>query len=434
MNSRIFPSAAMFLACLQALAQVGQVPDRHGVDRGTLSNYGYLVAAYVWPSCHADEAATRLFWPEGSGEWEVIRKATPRFDGHHQPRVPLWGYLMDDDPAVMERKIGAATAHHVNTFIFDWYWYDGKPFLEGSVDAFLAARNSADMDFYLMWANHDVPGNMWNPYRYPTDSIILRGTVDDADFRVVVDRMIHRFFKQPNYLKIDGRPVLSIYHLGNLLESFGGILQTKAAMDFFDDEVRKAGFGGLHLQLVGGDVGGEPAFWGHKPDDIAALIGQIGASSVTQYNMAGAASRKGDYLDYGDAGVELRGLWDSLLSVPFFPVVSVGWDDTPRYPGKGEDDVVHINNTPEHFGRYLRKAKDYVDGHPGQPPLIIINAWNEWVEGSYLEPDTVWGYGYLEAVNGVFKNGPGLAEAVPFSGNRLVPLDGSGYDPAPEGR
>ncbi len=63
--------------------------------------------------------------------------------------------------------------------------------------------------------------------------------------------------------------------------------------------------------------------------------------------------------------------------------------------------VVHRGNTPESFGAYLQEAKGYVDDRPGQPPLILINAWNEWVEGAYLEPDMKWGYGYLEAVKKV---------------------------------
>ena len=79
----------------------------------------------------------------------------------------------------------------------------------------------------------------------------------------------------------------------------------------------------------------------------------------------------------------------------------MGWDDTPRFPQKVMKDVTHINNTPDSFMSLLLSAKKYVKTHPSQPPLIVINAWNEWVEGSYLEPDMKWGYGYLEAVKKV---------------------------------
>jgi hypothetical protein len=100
----------------------------------------YVVAAYIWPSCHHDERFGDMLWPEGTGEWEVIKKGNPRFDGHHQPKVPLWGYEPDNDPKVMERWIDAAVDHGVNVFIFDWYWYDEGPFLESSLnDGFLKA-------------------------------------------------------------------------------------------------------------------------------------------------------------------------------------------------------------------------------------------------------------------------------------------------------
>ena len=91
---------------------------------------------------------------------------------------------------------------------------------------------------------------------------------------------------------------------------------------------------------------------------------------------------------------------DSILNIPLFRCVSVGWDDTPRFPAKGIDDVVHHHNTPESFAALLYKAR-ITDSHPEQPKLITINAWNEWVEGSYLLPDMHNGFSYLEAVKEV---------------------------------
>ena len=129
----------------------------------------YHVAAYIWPSLHDEPRSRENLWSEGIGEWEMIQKGDPRFKGHYQPRVPLWGYEMGDDPVAMEKKINAAANHGVNVFIFDWYWYDGGPFLESTINGFIKANNKDRMKFYIMWANHDVPGNMWNHYRYKTD-------------------------------------------------------------------------------------------------------------------------------------------------------------------------------------------------------------------------------------------------------------------------
>jgi len=360
----------------------------------------YVVAAYVWPSCHDEPIIRDVLWGKGIGEWEIIQKGVPRFEGHYQPRLPLWGYKMDNDPAAWEQKIDAATGHGVNTFIFDWYWYDGKPFLEEAINkGFLGAANNDKMNFYLMWANHDVPGNMWNHFRYPTDSLLWNGEVDWPNFRIIVNRVINQYFKRSNYMKLNGEPVFSIYSIADLVQSFGNLEEAGKALEYFGEEVKKEGFPGLHIQLVGKDAGGTP----HLEIDTSVniVVKALGAKSVTMYNMAGSYSRKEDYLLYGEAGVKLRSRWDSILTVPYIPCVSVGWDTTPRFPGLGKTDVIHRNNTPESFGAYLLKAKEYAGDHPEQPRFIIINAWNEWVEGSYLEPDMKWGYGYLEAVKKV---------------------------------
>lgn len=92
---------------------------------------------------------------------------------------------------------------------------------------------------------------------------------------------------------------------------------------------------------------------------------------------------------------------DEWLDIPVFPCVSIGWDDTPRFPAKGASDVVRLHNTPESFAALLSLAKQYADTHPEQPKLITINAWNEWVEGSYLLPDMLNGFNYLKAVKEV---------------------------------
>jgi len=312
--------------------------------------------------------------------------------------------MMDNDPVAWENKINAATDHGVNVFIFDWYWYDGKPFLEEAVDSgFLKAANRDKARFYLMWANHDVPGNMWNRYRYKTDSILWHGTVDWDNFKKIVDRVINQYFKQPNYFKIKGQPVFSIFSFSNLVRSFQGLEETKEALDYFRQEVKKSGFPGLHIQVIGWGRNGSPFLLGRDLNEgksINTIISELGINSVTTYNWTGAGINE-DYIKWGETAMSLQHKWDSVLTIPYIPTVSVGWDNTPRYAELGKESVVHYHNTPESFGAFLQKGRDYLRNHPGQPRLIIINAWNEWVEGSYLEPDMRWGYGYLETVKKV---------------------------------
>ncbi|MDR1865782.1 MAG: glycoside hydrolase family 99-like domain-containing protein [Bacteroidales bacterium] len=358
----------------------------------------YYVAAYVWPSCHNDPMGREKLWPDGTGEWEVIKKGNPRFDGHYQPRLPLWGYEMDDDPKVVEKWIDVAVDHGVNVFIYDWYWYDEQPFLESAVNnGFLKAANNEKMHFYLMWANHDVKKNYWNVHRYgDNDSLLWNAAVDWKNFKIIVDRVIGQYFSKPNYFKIDGQPVFAIFSVEELLESFNGsVEETRKALDYFRTEVQNAGFPGLHLQLI---YGGGFSLNENNTQKVLDKIHSLNFNSVTFYNMGGMRE---DYLAYGNRSVAIREQWDKALDVPVFPCTSVGWDDTPRFPAKGIKDVVHYHNTPESFAALLSKAKKYVDAHPEQPKLMTVNAWNEWVEGSYLLPDMQNGFGYLEAVKEV---------------------------------
>ena len=362
----------------------------------------YYVAAYIWPSCHDDPLGKEMLWQEGTGEWEVIKKGNPRFDGHYQPRQPLWGYELDNDAKVIEKWIDVATDHGVNVFVYDWYWYNEGPFLESALnDGFLKAENNDKMQFYIMWANHDVKYNYWNYHRYKDNTEILwNAKVDWKNFKIIVDRVITSYFKQPNYFKINGEPVFSVFSVDKLLESFGNSPEeARKALDYFREEVKKAGFPGLHIQWNqgGGSVMSEEA-----AVHFANSVKVMGFNSVAMYNMGG---REEDYIRYGTNSVAIREQMDSILDVPVFPCVSIGWDDTPRFPAKGIHDVVHYNNTPRSFANLLSKARKYADNHPKQPKLITINAWNEWVEGSYLLPDMLNGFGYLEAVKEVIKDG-----------------------------
>jgi hypothetical protein len=362
----------------------------------------YYVAAYIWPSCHNDSLAALKLWGEGEGEWEVIKRGNPRFEGHYQPRQPLWGYEMDNDPSVVSRWIDVATDHGVNVFVYDWYWYEGGPFLESALnDGFLKASNNKKMKFYIMWANHDVKYNYWNVHRYKDNTDILwNARVDWDNYRKIVDRVINRYFKQPNYFTINGEPVFSIFSVGKLIESFNNDpAEARKALDYFRDEVRKAGFPGLHIQW---NQGGGGIMSASAAERFSKSVKTMGFNSVAMYNMGGTDE---DYLIYGARSLAIRQQMDSILDVPLFPCVSIGWDDTPRFPSKGKKDVVHINNTPRSFETLLSKAKDYADSHPEQVKLITVNAWNEWVEGSYLLPDMLNGFGYLEAVKKVILDG-----------------------------
>ncbi|MEX0361278.1 MAG: glycoside hydrolase family 99-like domain-containing protein, partial [Allomuricauda sp.] len=136
--------------------------------------------------------------------------------------------------------------------------------------------------------------------------------------------------------------------------------------------------------------------------DFLRTLKDLNINSLTQYNWGGKQLQ--DYIKWASKAAEVRDLWDKHLSIPFYPNVSIGWDDTPRFPHKGEKDIIRYNKSPESFAAFLEEAKTYCRQHPEQENLITIFSWNEWVEGGYLLPDRKYGFEYLEKVKEVMKH------------------------------
>ena len=363
-------------------------------------NKKYDVAAYVWPSYTGDEPRARIFWEEGYGEWQTVKKMKPKFEGHVWPRKPLWGYVNEADPYVMEMEIEAAVSHGVNVFIYDWYWYDNQPFLEQCLDnGFLGARNNEKMKFYLMWANHTA-NTMWDKRNSDLRIPVWDGAVDRKTFDFIVDRTIEKYFSHPSYYKIDGKPVYMIFDIPNLVRGLGGVSQAKEAIEHFRKKVVEAGFPGLELQLCIKGMAKMSVSVGEGMDvfDAANHIG-FDSGSLYQYRDLTPTNRAYPQL-FGDAVKEYENLMEKL-ELTAYPHVSVGWDSNPRYNCFHDD--VCTDNTPENVQKAFEYAKTFVDTHPElKAPLVTVNSWNEWTETSYLHPDDIYGYGYLEAIKKVF--------------------------------
>jgi len=366
----------------------------------------YDIAAYIWPAYTGDEPRTRMFWKEGIGEWQSVKNSAPKEDGYHWKRKPLWGYCNEADPNVMEMQIKEAVSHGVNVFIYDWYWFDGRPFLENCLnDGFLKAKNRGAMRFYLMWANHDA-NNYWNIDLSDDygDTVIWNGAVTRERFETVCERVVSRYFTEPNYYKIEGCPVFMIYDVNNLISGLGGIEKTKDALEYFRRRTREAGFPDLHLQFT---VWGENSvnlsgFDSNMKGSTKDTVTLLGADSVSHYQFVHFTDIDRDYLDILE---DVKCEWERIdreYTVPYFPHISIGWDNNPRFLRKVGGIV--RNNTPENVEKGLNMAKEYLLSHPHRHPLVTVNSWNEWTETSYLEPDDLYGYGYLDAVKNVFKD------------------------------
>jgi hypothetical protein len=381
------------------------------------SPHPYEVAAYYFPQFHPDPL-NDLWHGKGWTEWEVLKSARPRFAGHRQPIVPEWGYFDEADPAWAAREIDLAADHGISAFLYDWYWYKGRPFLQGGLEhGFLHAPNQQRLKFALMWANHDWV-NLY-PARFTNKpEMLASGRVSKAAFERLTDYVISTYFTRPNYLALDGAPYFSIYDLGNFVAGLGGIDRAAEALVRFRNKVREAGFPDLHLNAISLGVPQLPGEHG-LPDENQA-IARLGIASVSSYawihhhdfNMSGFPTL--DYRHAAEVNVQAWHEQAEKHGVPFFPNVSVGWDSSPRTAQSDRYEAgmypwlaVLTGNSPSALEAVLKRARDFLDQRPRQPRLVTLNAWNEWTEGSYLLPDTKNGSAFLEAVRAVFgESGP----------------------------
>lgn len=372
------------------------------------------VAVYYFPNYHVDPRNEKVHGKSWT-EWELVKHARPRFPGHQQPRVPAWGHEDESAPACMARKIDAAADHGVDAFIFDWYWYNDGPFLERGLDkGFLHAANNRRLKFALMWANHDwvdihpAKSGVPAPLLYP-------GSVTARTFETITDHVIHRYFRHPQHWCIEGRPYFSIYELYRLIQGLGGVEQTREALQLFRKKAVAAGFPdtGVHLNAV---------VWGvqilpnerkiEKPDE---LLSYLGFDSVTSYVWVHHVGlRDFPVTDYQGIADEAAAYWDKatgMFRLPYHPNVTMGWDASARtvqtdaFENRGYPFMPMMgDNTPDRFRAALARCRDFMAKRPQNEPsqILTINAWNEWTEGSYLEPDTIHGMAYLETIRDTF--------------------------------
>lgn len=378
------------------------------------------IAAYYFPEYHPDPR-NEVWHGKGWTEWELIKRAEPRFEGHYQPRVPLWGYEDESEPRVMEKKIAVAAEHGVDSFIFDWYWYENGPFVEKPGpflhrcldEGFLKAKNNDRLKFSIMWANHDW-ANQHPGHRTRPAPLLAEGKVSRRVFEEATKHCIENYFSHPSYWRVGGGLYFSIYQVNTLVAGLGGTAATKEALEDFRARVRAAGLGELHLNAIQQSTPidtREENFEKHH----AELL-DLGFDSVAAYIWHWRRLfAHFPTTDYAEAREKSIGDWrhnTETYSLPYIPNVTIGWDNSPRacpsdkweYLG-GVFTPVVIKNPPEEFEKSLRAAAEFVGNTTLKgldERIVTINAWNEWTEGNYLEPDERYGLGYLEALKRVF--------------------------------
>ena len=362
------------------VAQAGNVPEPKPV-RGP-----WEVGAYYFPG-----------WKTAS-QWQPIRR--------FPERRPVLGWYREGDPEVADWHIKWAVEHGLTFFAYDWYWSQGARQLEhGLHDGYFKARYRHLLKFCLLWANHNPPH-----------------TSSREDCLAVTRYWIENYFGRPEHLVMDGKPAVIIFSTDRLRQDLGSA-GVKEAFEAMRAACRKAGLKGLYLVACVGDAGG------------ARLAAAEGYDSVTAYNWPGLGmSGQGNRAPFEGLLEGYRRHWEHLLEqspIPLAPVpVCGGWDSRPWH---GENNLVRFGRTPALFQRHLLDAKRLLEtGDPKSGPrnLVLVEAWNEWGEGSYIEPHTEFGFGYLDAIRAVFTDAPAVHEDVTPADAGLGPYDVPPLPPA----
>lgn len=322
------------------------------------------------------------WWGPGFTEWINVSKAKPLFPGHQQPHIP--GDLGFYDLRLAEtRKSQAqfAKKYGISGFCYYHYWFNGKRLLNYPLDEMIKS-GQPDFPFCLCWANENWT-RTWDGQK--NDILINQNYTEVDDLEHI--RFLCNIFKDKRYIRVEGKPLMLIYRAGSLPDP-------QNTTRIWRDEARRLGIGELYLcrvesfeeehshpQGIGFDAAVE-----FQPDwgNLGKLIPQFQPLHVY------------DYVDFVNKQVT-----KSPVSYIRHPCVTPRWDNSPR---KGTEGIIFANSSPAAYQYWLKHAICQAESYPSEQRIVFINAWNEWGEGNYLEPDRHSGHAYLEATLNALEN------------------------------
>lgn len=332
----------------------------------------YLVGAYLYPGWNTASAWARL-------------KPYPE-------RQPLLGWYREELPEVADWQIKWAVEHGISFFLYDWYWDRGHRHHEHGIhSALFNAKYQHLIKFGLLYANHNAPGSH-----------------SAEDFEAIARFWIDNYFKRPNYLTIEGKPVVVMFAPMNPLHDMGAEA-VKQSFEKMRAMCRAAGVGGLYLVAC-------------MPPDVNRLgpLKEMGYDAVSCYNWPSVnmtpeevAVKRAPFATCIEGYAKAWGEIADANQLKLIPPVSGGWDARPWH---GESTLVRTGRNPGLFRKHLEDCKTFLDTREQAPKvkMLFVEAWNEWGEGSYIEPQREFGFGYLEAIRQVFApDSPKPSEYVP---------------------
>ncbi|MEZ5293362.1 MAG: glycoside hydrolase family 99-like domain-containing protein [Vicinamibacterales bacterium] len=338
------------------------------------------VVAFYLPQFHPIPE-NDAWWGRGFTEWTNVSKASPQFVGHDQPRLPgELGFYDLRVPDVQRRQVALARQFGVSAFCFYYYWFGGRRVLERPLEQFMA-DDAIDFPFCVCWANEHWT-RRWDGHE---DEVLLeQAHSPERDAAFIVD--VEPALAHPRYLRIDGRPVLLVYRAGLLKEPAATVARWR-------EHRRRAGLPDLFLVATDSFETLDPTTVGF---DAAVEFPPNSGGRPLPLPITGTRTLVN--LDYAGTVYRYRDMWRWRLDRPappytLFRSACAGFDNEARRPGAG---ATYFGATAAAYGRWLMAACRTTLAEPRRDRrLVFVNAWNEWAEAAYLEPDRRHGYAHL---------------------------------------
>ncbi len=361
-----------------------------------------LVVALYLPQYYETEYNNK-WWEKGYTEWTALKRAKPLFRGHNQPRVPLnenyYDLSIKDN---IKWQMDLAKEYGIDGFAIYQYYSCGKKLLEVPTET-IRDDSSLDLPFFLYWANES-----WKKAWFGQDNTIVweqkYGT--EEDWKNQFEYCL-KFFKDERYIKVNGMPVYAIYNAW-------AIPNVDHVIDLWTGWAKDAGFPGVYFVKTiarhdsesrgnfSATVTREPNYtFTHDEGFLEKVYRVIKGRTFDFLNRKvllkhdkGIVMTKANYDTIWERIIN-REVEDEHVLLGAF----CDWDNSPR---KSYNSIIMLGASAQKFNKYfeklLRKAKEKT------APMVVINAWNEWAEGAYLEPDEKNRYSYLEAIRNAKKS------------------------------
>jgi lipopolysaccharide biosynthesis protein len=337
------------------------------------------------------------WWGEGFTEWTNVVKASPRYPGHLLPSAPLDRHYYNLlDPDVREWQAQLARRYGVEGFCYYHYWFKGKLLLEQPCEAILSSGRP-DFPFCFSWAN-ETWTRSWDGSKRSV--LIKQDYGTESDWRAHFSYLLP-FFKDQRYIRHENKPIFLMYRPGD----FANVDQM---MMLWDRLSREAGLPGMYFVKT-------LTCFDHRPPRPPYSAGVSFEPWLTErhysrfFGRLAKLARRGIYHAAQWLGLDWTFvfsydvIWKDILRRRYgrddFPGAFVGWDNTPRM---GSRSRIVAGSTPEKFGTYMRRLLRIAS--QDEAPFVFVNAWNEWAEGAYLEPDERHGYAYLQELCGAINH------------------------------